>query len=273
MDILLNNIPFIAIVLAAVGFVSLLYAVYINLRTMKEEIIEVLIVSGDDRGEKLEALSSEIKALRAENHNLRSEINAVAAKVSAANSQALGTAISRINFEPVITNLQAIFRVQEELSGHLKALRGELHNTNSQLEGLGRSDNTEIIDMLRKIEDTLHILPEISAKLDEISGKDSTDLTADQQEALANLKTSINKLTEFAASITGAITMNQGSIESTLNKTDDAVRRIIARATERIEQDYRDNLEKMFQTINKNLRTLLAKYIQRTDGGKNDVQS
>ena len=93
MDILLNNIPFIAIVLAAVGFVSLLYAVYINLRTMKEEIIEVLIVSGDDRGEKLEALSSEIKALRAENHNLRSEINAVAAKVSAANSQAPGTAI------------------------------------------------------------------------------------------------------------------------------------------------------------------------------------
>lgn len=250
---------------------------------------EILITSGDYVGEKIEGLQKDnqsIKRVLSEltkhvnsdtvNKNLRmllkqendynteikKEIERVISLLSVMNEIRGGFDSVAGNIVLINESMQKSFEAFQERIASISEINTRLEDiavkTGSLGEGRILADDLnvkleEITNGISSLNDSIRVLSG--------SGVSSAGLTKEQVKSINELKNSIANLVKFAGDMQGAITMHNGSIESTFLKTEDSLRRLIMNVTDRIEKDYRDNLEVMFKAMDKNLRAILDRLI------------
>lgn len=243
---------------------------------------ELLILSGDN-------ISNKIEALQKNNQSVKKMLSELA---------------GNINFEPVNQNLIALLKhessysteikteiervisllsVMNDIRTELKSIAGNIASMNENMQksfsslqeiGIkaGSLDEGRILahDLNAKLEEITNAINSLNESIRALSGSgvSSGELTNEQIKVIDNLNKSIDNLAKFAANMQGAITKHNGSIESTFVKTEDSLRRLIMNVTDRIEKDYRDNLEVMFKAMDKNLRAILDRLINDIDKKK-----
>ena len=198
-----------------------------------EEIQEAIIASGEcteDVGEEVKKFDEALNAIRRENQDMRMEIMQSLAKIINAISQSDGKA------EHESSN------ILKELREIVPALHTEISNMLKTLsEGSGKFQD----ESMRNIE------AEVKKLSDAINA------------AVNNLNKASQAQSERLATVAGAVqtVLDKGvkDLQNEFNKTDSELKKITKDAVKRINDDYQNNMKKMFQAMADNLAAITRK--------------